>query len=193
MTSIGFSRKNREWIKTKTSKNQDTLIAPEDDWMLNDVYPLDKLSDFRLGAHPHPPRRRFVPRPPADSDSEERAMGADIPSSSESPLAPEQRPASEPSAVPEQPSVSVPPPAPVQPPASDVVHQLIADVHRILERQQLILDRLDTFSRDHQQLRSDFQTFQQQSIDQQLELIAGQRTLLRYFGYDPGSTSSPPP
>ena len=58
---------------------------------------------------------------------------------------------------------------------------------------KLIIDRLETFSRDHQQLRSDFQTFQQQSIDHQLELIAGQRTLLRYFGYDPGSTSFPPP
>ncbi|KAH9668541.1 hypothetical protein KPL70_021452 [Citrus sinensis] len=146
-----------------------------------------ELPDFRLGAHPHPPRRHFIPRPPADSDSEERAMDADIPSSFEPPPAPE------PSVVPEQPSASMPPSAPVQPPASDVVQQLVADVHQILERQQLILDRLDTISRDHQQLRSDFQTFQQQSIDQQLELIAGQRTLLRYFGYDPGSTSSPPP
>ena len=108
-------------------------------------------------------------------------------------MSPGQPPAPEPSAVPEQPSASEPPPAPVQPPASDVVQQLIADVHRILEPQQLILDWLDTFSRDHQQLRSDFQTFQQQSIDQQLELIAGQSALLRYFGYDPGSTSSPPP
>ncbi|KAH9715535.1 Integrase catalytic domain-containing protein [Citrus sinensis] len=52
MTSIGFSMKNREWIKTSNSKNQDTLIAPEDDRMLNDVYPPDKLPDFRLGAHP---------------------------------------------------------------------------------------------------------------------------------------------
>ena len=89
MTSIGFSRKNGEWIKTKNSKNRDTLIAPANDRMLNDVYPPDKLLDFRLGAHPHPPRRRFVPRPPADSNSKERAMDADIPSSSEPPLAPE--------------------------------------------------------------------------------------------------------
>ena len=90
MTSIGFSRKNGEWIKTSNSKNRDTLIALEDDRMLNDVYPPDKLPDFILGAHPHPPCRRFVPRPPANSDSEERAMDADIPSSSEPPLAPEQ-------------------------------------------------------------------------------------------------------
>ena len=114
-------------------------------------------------------------------------MDADIPSSSELPPAPE------PSAVPEQPSASMPPPAPVQPPASDAVQQLITDVQRISERQQLILDRLDTLSRDHQQLRSDFQIFQRQSLDQQMELIAGQRTILGYFGYDPGSTSSPPP
>ncbi|KAH9687357.1 hypothetical protein KPL70_014742 [Citrus sinensis] len=165
----------------------EAMTSIEDDRMLNDIYPPDQLPDFRLGAHHHPPHRRFVPRPPADSDSEERAMDADIPSSSEPPPAPE------PSAVPEQPSASMPPPAPVQPPASDVVQQLIVDVHRISECQQLILDRLDTVSRDHQQLRSDFQTFQQQSIDQQLELIAGQRTLLYYFGYDPGSTYSPPP
>ena len=69
MTSIGFSKMNGQWIKTSNSKNQDTLIAPEDDRMLNDIYPPDQLPDFRLGAHPHPPRRRFVPRPPADSDS----------------------------------------------------------------------------------------------------------------------------
>ena len=121
--------------------------------MLNDIYPPDQLPDFRLGAHPPPPRRRFVPRPPADSDSEECAMDADIPSSSEPPPAPE------PSAIPEQPSAAMPPSAPVQPPASDVVQQLVTDVYRISERQQLILDRLDTISRDHQQLRSDFQTF----------------------------------
>ena len=113
MTSIGFSRKNGQWIKTKNSKNQDTLIAPEDDRMLNDVYPPDKLPDFRLGAHPHPLRCRFVLRPAADSDSEERAMDADIPSSFEPPLAPEQPLAPEPSAVPKHPCASEPPPAPV--------------------------------------------------------------------------------
>ena len=34
MTSISFSRKNGEWIKTSNAKNRDTLIAPEDDRML---------------------------------------------------------------------------------------------------------------------------------------------------------------
>ncbi|KAH9670869.1 Integrase catalytic domain-containing protein [Citrus sinensis] len=159
MTSIGFSRKNGVWIKTSNSKNRDTLIAAKDDRMFNDIYRPDQLPDFRLRAHSHPPRRCFVPQPPADSDSKERAMDADIPSSSEPPPAPE------PFAIPEQPSTSMPPPAPVQPPASDAVQQLITDVQQISERQQLILDRLDTLSRDHQQLRSDFQIFQRQSLD----------------------------
>ena len=48
MTSIRFFRRNGKRIKTSTSKNRDTLIAPEDDRMLNDVYPPDQLSDFRL-------------------------------------------------------------------------------------------------------------------------------------------------
>ena len=43
MTSIGFSRKNDEWLKTSNSKNRDTLVALEDDRMLNDVYPPDQL------------------------------------------------------------------------------------------------------------------------------------------------------
>ena len=111
MTSIGFSRKNGQWIKTKNSKNRDTLIAPEDDRMLNDVYSLDQLPDFRLGAHHPPPCRRSVPQPSADSDTEERAIDTDQPSTSEPPLAPV------------QPSASEPPPAPEQPPASSN-HQL---------------------------------------------------------------------
>ena len=58
MTGIDFSRKNGKWIKTKNSKNRDTLIAPEDNRMLNDVYPPNQLPDFQLGAHPPPPRHR---------------------------------------------------------------------------------------------------------------------------------------
>ena len=53
ITGIRFYRKNREWIKTQTSKNQDTLIAPEDDRVLNDIYRPDQLPDFRLGARLH--------------------------------------------------------------------------------------------------------------------------------------------
>ena len=35
MTSIRFSQKNGEWIKTSTSKNQDTFVAPIENCMLN--------------------------------------------------------------------------------------------------------------------------------------------------------------
>ena len=56
MTSTGFSRRNGKWIKTSTSKSRDTLIAPEDDRMLNDIYTPDQLPDFRLGTYPPPPR-----------------------------------------------------------------------------------------------------------------------------------------
>ena len=111
MTSIGFSRRNGKWIKTATSKNWDTLIAPEDDRMLNDVYSPDQLLDFILGAHPPPPRRCSVPQPPADSDTKEREMDTDIPSASEPPLAPEQPTSPEPSVFPEQPPTSTKPPA----------------------------------------------------------------------------------
>ena len=112
-------------------------------------------------------------------------MDADILSTSMPPPAPAQPSAQEPSAVLEQSSIFEPSPAPMQPPASAqppalyVLQQLVADVHRLSERHQLVINRLDTFSRDHQQLRSDFQIFQQQSIDQQLKLIYGQHTLFR--------------
>ncbi|KAH9743958.1 hypothetical protein KPL70_003484 [Citrus sinensis] len=46
MTSIRFSRRNSKWIKNSTSKNRDTLIAPEDDRMLNDVRCLSSRSAF---------------------------------------------------------------------------------------------------------------------------------------------------
>ena len=75
--SIRFSRKNREWIKTFTSKNQHTLVAPKDDRMLNDVYPPDQLLDFKLGARPPPLRRGSISQPRAVSDSEEHEMDTD--------------------------------------------------------------------------------------------------------------------
>ncbi|KAH9696893.1 hypothetical protein KPL71_023375 [Citrus sinensis] len=161
-SNMKISATRLDWIVTQVGgvhieiNDEDLNGFLEDDRMLNDIYPPDQLLDFLLGAHPPPPRRRFVPQPLADFDSEEREMDADIPSTSMPPPAPAQPSAPEPSAVPE----------------------------RILERQQLIIDRLDTCSCDHQQLRSKFQTFQQQSIDQQLEFIVGQRTLLRYFVRD---------
>ncbi|KAH9751164.1 hypothetical protein KPL71_014169 [Citrus sinensis] len=54
---IKFFKKRGKSEKTISSKNEDTLLAPEDDRMLNDVYSEDKLPDFCLGARPRVPRR----------------------------------------------------------------------------------------------------------------------------------------
>ena len=40
--------------QASNSKNRDTLVTPEDDRMLNDIYPPDQFLDFRPGAHPPP-------------------------------------------------------------------------------------------------------------------------------------------
>ena len=56
ISAIGFFKKRGKWEKTPSSKNEDTLLAPEDDRMLNDVYSEDELPDFRLGARPRVPR-----------------------------------------------------------------------------------------------------------------------------------------
>lgn len=100
MFSIGFSRRNGKWIKTDTSKNWDTLIAPEDDRMLNDVYSPDQLPYFRLRDHPPPSHRCSAPQPPSDSDTEEREMDVDISSTSAAPPTPVQPSAPKPSFVP---------------------------------------------------------------------------------------------
>lgn len=44
---IGFHRSNGEWVKVTSSKNEDTLLAPEDDCILNDIYSANQLPDFR--------------------------------------------------------------------------------------------------------------------------------------------------
>ena len=129
MTSIGFSRKNGQWIQTKNSKNWDTSIAPEDDRMLNNIYPPDQLPNFRLGAHPPPPRRWSVPQAPTDFDTEEREMDTDIPSTFEPPLAPEQPIAPKSSFIPKQ------PPPSTEPPASDTLQQLVDDICILSKRQ----------------------------------------------------------
>ena len=43
---IGFHRRNREWVKITSSKNDDTLLAPEDDRSLNDIYSTNQLLDI---------------------------------------------------------------------------------------------------------------------------------------------------
>ena len=50
ISRIGFHWRQGKCIKIKSSKNKDTLVAPDDNCMLNDVYSKDKLPDFRLGA-----------------------------------------------------------------------------------------------------------------------------------------------
>lgn len=45
---IVFYRKNEKWAKITLSENQNTLVAPGDDRVLNDVYPADQLPDFKL-------------------------------------------------------------------------------------------------------------------------------------------------
>lgn len=54
---INFHRRNGEWVKITSSKNEDTLLAPEDDRLLNNIYSVYKLTDFRLIARPRIPRR----------------------------------------------------------------------------------------------------------------------------------------
>ena len=104
MTNISFSQKKGEWLKTSNSKNRDTLVAPKDYQMFNDVYSLDQLPNFRLGAHPPPPLRRSVPQPLANSDTKEREMVTDHPPALKQP------------------------PAPMRPLASDTLQQLVDDV-----------------------------------------------------------------
>ena len=56
ISGIGFHWRQGKWIKVASSKNEDTLVAPDDNCMLNDVYSEDELPDFRLGARPCAPR-----------------------------------------------------------------------------------------------------------------------------------------
>ena len=61
------------------------------------------------------------------------------------------------------------------------------------DRFQQLLDIVDILSQQQQQIQYDFATFREQISDQQMELLAGQRRILGYFGYDLGSSSSQPP
>lgn len=44
--TLGFHRRNGEWIQTTSIKNHDTLVVPKDDRVLNDVYSADHLTRF---------------------------------------------------------------------------------------------------------------------------------------------------
>ena len=54
---IEFFKKRGKWEKTISSKNEDTLLAPANDRILNDIYSEDELPDFCLGARPRVSRR----------------------------------------------------------------------------------------------------------------------------------------
>lgn len=69
--AIRFFKKRGKWEQTISSKNEDTLLAPEDDRMLNDVYSEDELPDFRLGARPRVPRRAAAPAAPEAAASQD--------------------------------------------------------------------------------------------------------------------------
>ena len=60
ISAIGFFKKCGKWEKTTSSKNEDTMLAPVDDRMLNDVYSEDELPNFHLGARQHVPHRAAV-------------------------------------------------------------------------------------------------------------------------------------
>jgi len=77
ISAIEFFKKRGKWEKTTSSKNEDTLLAPEDDRMLNDVYSEDELPDFRLGARPRVPRRAAAPA--ADAPQDDEPTETDVP------------------------------------------------------------------------------------------------------------------
>ena len=77
---IGFHRRNGEWVNITSYKNEDTLLGPEDDCLLNDIYYVDQHPDFRLGSKPRVPCQATVAHagklekhdmdvPPAPADS----------------------------------------------------------------------------------------------------------------------------
>lgn len=122
MTSIRFSRRNGESIKTSTFKNQDTLVAPEDDCMLNDVYPTTQLPDFRLRVRPPLPRHGSVSQPLANSDAEELEMDTNQPPTSQ------------------------------HPPASDhLIQKLISGAQSLSEQQQQLKSQFAAFQLQQQQ------------------------------------------
>ena len=88
ISGIGFHLKQGQWVKVSSSKNADTLVAPDDNRMLNDVYSEEELPDFRLGTRPRAPRRAAAtlaaapPTAAASSQDDEAANPAMPPAAS---------------------------------------------------------------------------------------------------------------
>lgn len=57
ISSTRFHKSHGKWVKTLSYRNEDTLVASEDDRILNDIYSEDELPNFWLGTRPHAPRR----------------------------------------------------------------------------------------------------------------------------------------
>ena len=80
---IGFHKRNGEWVKTASSKNEDTLLASKDNSMLNDIYFADKLPNFRLGARPRVPLQATATQAKEPKEKDEHDLDTDVPLTSE--------------------------------------------------------------------------------------------------------------
>lgn len=83
ITSLGFCKRNGKWVKTSSVKNIDSLVAFEDDRMLNDIYPADQLPNFWLCTIAQ------VLQPSAEPDFEEHEINTDQPPAREDYIVPE--------------------------------------------------------------------------------------------------------
>ena len=79
ISGIGFHLKQDKWVKVSSSKNEDTLVAPDDNHMLNDVYSEDELPDFRLGTRPRAPRRAAAASAAAASSQDDKPVDPAMP------------------------------------------------------------------------------------------------------------------
>lgn len=73
---LGFDRCNEKWVKNSYAKSHDTLVAVEDDQMLNDIYTADQLLNFYLGA-----RAQAVAHPIKAKTSAAQNVDMDVPPS----------------------------------------------------------------------------------------------------------------
>ena len=71
ISRIGFHWRQGKWIKVTSSKNEDTLVALNENRMLNDVFSEDELPDFRLGARPRAPRQAAAASSQDDEPTEQ--------------------------------------------------------------------------------------------------------------------------
>lgn len=85
--TLKFHQKGEEWVKTASTKNQDTLVAPKDDQMLNNIYLTDQLLDFHLGVRVQASAHPIEAGTSAARASKNIDINTDDPSVPEAPLA----------------------------------------------------------------------------------------------------------